>query len=89
MEDFVTVTGVVEYITFQNSENGYTVLEFSSNGELFTATGNIGELYCGERVTFTGKWSVHPTFGKQLKIEGCVREMPGTAAEMLSYLSII
>ncbi len=87
MEDFVTVTGVVEYITYQNSENGYTVLEFSSDGELFTATGNIGDLYCGERVTFTGKWSVHPTFGKQLKIEGCVREMPETAAEMLSYLS--
>ena len=87
MEDLVTVTGVVEYITFQNSENGYTVLDFSSDGELYTATGNIGELYCGEKVTFTGRWSVHPTFGKQLKVEGCRREMPETAAEMLSYLS--
>ena len=87
MEDLVTVTGVVEYITFQNSENGYTVLDFSSDGEIYTATGNIGELYCGEKVTFTGRWSVHPTFGKQLKVEGCRREMPETAAEMLSYLS--
>ena len=87
MEDLVTVTGVVEYITFQNSENGYTVLDFSSDGELYTATGNTGELYCGEKVTFTGRWSVHPTFGKQLKVEGCRREMPETAAEMLSYLS--
>ncbi len=87
MENLVTVTGVVEYITYQNSENGYTVLEFSSNGELFTATGNISDLYCGEKVTFTGKWTVHPTFGKQLKIEGCCREMPETAADMLSYLS--
>lgn len=87
MEELVTVTGVVEYITYRNSENGYTVLEFSSDGELFTATGNVGELYCGERVTFTGKWMVHPTFGKQLKIEGSRREMPETAADMLSYLS--
>ncbi len=87
MEELVTVTGVVEYITYQNTENGYTVLEFSSDGELFTATGNIGDLYSGEKVTFTGKWTVHPTFGKQLKIEGCVREMPETAADMLSYLS--
>ena len=87
MEDLVTVTGIVEYITYQNTENGYTVLEFSSDGELFTGTGNIGDLYSGEKVTFTGRWTVHPTFGKQLKIEGCVREMPETAADMLSYLS--
>ena len=87
MDDLVTVTGVVEYITFQNIENGYTVLEFSSDGELFTATGNVSDLYCGEKVTFTGRWSVHPTFGKQLKIEVCQREMPETAADMLSYLS--
>ena len=87
MEELITVTGVVEYITFHNSENGYTVLEFSSDGELFTATGNVGDLYCGERVSFTGRWMVHPTFGKQFKIEGCCREMPETAADMLSYLS--
>lgn len=87
MEELVTLTGVVEYITFRNNENGYTVLDFSSDGELFTATGNVGELYCGEKVTFSGNWVVHPTFGKQLKIEGCQRVMPETAAEMLSYLS--
>lgn len=87
MEEIVSVTGVVEYITYRNSENGYTVLEFSSDGELYTATGTVGELYCGERVTFTGQWTVHPTFGKQLKIEATCREMPETAADMLSYLS--
>ncbi len=87
MEELVTITGTVEYITFRNNENGYTVLDFSSGGELFTATGNVGELYCGEKVTFSGQWSVHPTFGKQFKIESCRREMPETAADMLSYLS--
>ena len=30
---------------------------------------------------------VHPTFGKQFKIESCRREIPETAGEMLSYLS--
>ncbi len=87
MDEFVTITGIVEYITFNNIENGYTVLEFSSDGEIFTATGNVGDLYCGERVSFTGTWTVHPTFGKQFKIELCHREMPETAADMLSYLS--
>lgn len=87
MNELVTITGIVEYITFQNTENGYTVLDFSSDGELYTATGNAGSLYCGERVTMTGTWTVHPTFGKQFKIETCRREMPETAAEMLSYLA--
>ena len=63
------------------------VLEFTSDGELFTATGNVSDLYNGERVTFIGRWTVHPTFGKQFKIEMCQREMPQTAADMLSYLS--
>ena len=87
MNELVTITGIVEYITFQNTENGYTVLDFSSDGELYTATGNAGSLYCGERVTLTGTWTVHPTFGQQFKIETCRREMPETAAEMLSYLA--
>ncbi len=87
MDELVTISGTVEYITYQNIENGYTVLDFTSDGELFTATGNVSDLYNGERVTFIGKWTVHPTFGKQFKIEMCQREMPQTAADMLSYLS--
>ena len=87
MDELVTISGVVEYITFQNTENGYTVLDFSSDGELYTATGNAGSLYCGEKVTLIGTWTVHPTFGKQFRIETCRREMPETAGEMLSYLS--
>lgn len=87
MEEIVSVAGIVEYITYQNIENGYTVLEFSSDGELFTATGNVGDLYIGEKITLLGSWTVHPTFGKQFRIEVCRREMPETAADMLSYLS--
>ena len=87
MDELITITGTVEYITYRNTENGYTVLDFSSDGELFTATGNVGELYNGEKVSFRGKWTVHPTFGKQFKFEMCTREMPQTAADMLSYLS--
>ena len=87
MDELTEITGIIEYITFQNPDNGYTVLEFSSDGEFYTATGNVGSLYPGEKVTFTGSWTVHSTFGKQFKIEGTVREMPETEAEMLSYLA--
>ncbi len=87
MDELTELTGVVEYITFLNEENGYTVLEISSGGELYTAAGGAGTLYCGEKVTLIGRWMVHPTFGKQFKIESCRREIPETAGEMLSYLS--
>lgn len=87
MDELTEITGIIEYITFQNPDNGYTVLEFSSDGELYTATGNVGSLYPGEKVTLIGSWSIHPTFGKQFKIEGTRREMPETEAEMLSYLA--
>ncbi len=87
MDELITISGVVEYITYQNIENGYTVLEFSSNGEFFTAIGNVSDLYPKENITLTGKWTVHPTFGKQFRIEHCKREMPKTAADMLSYLA--
>lgn len=83
MDELVTISGVVEYITFQNTENGYTVLDFSSDGELYTATGNAGSLYCGEKVTLIGTWTVHPTFGKQFRIETCRREMPETAGDAI------
>lgn len=87
MSELTEITCTVEYITFFNEENGYTVLEFSSGGELYTAAGNTGTLYCGEKVTLRGSWTVHSTFGKQFKVESCHRETPKTAGEMLSYLS--
>lgn len=87
MDETVNMQGMVESVTFYNADNGYTVFDFSSDGELFTATGNAGELFPGESVTLTGRWTVHPTFGKQLKVESCLPAMPRTESEMLSYLS--
>ena len=36
--ELITLTGVVEDITFQNDTNGFTVLDFSTDDELFTAS---------------------------------------------------
>ncbi|MBQ6267716.1 MAG: ATP-dependent RecD-like DNA helicase [Clostridia bacterium] len=87
MDEPVSLRGTVESVTFYNADNGYTVFDFSSDGELLTATGNAGELFPGEIVTLTGRWTVHPTFGKQLKIESCLPALPETESEMFSYLS--
>lgn len=86
-EDLITLDGIVESIIFQNSENGFTVLEFSSGGEYVTAKGILGNIFIGEKLTFTGRWINHPTFGHQFSIESGVGSIPETAAEMLSFLS--
>lgn len=87
MEELVSIKGTVEDIAYQNSENGYTVLDFSSDGDYFVAVGVVGNVYIGENLTLSGEWTVHPTYGKQFKIDACARSMPETAQEMLSYLS--
>ncbi len=83
----VTLEGTVEAVTYKNDDSGFTVLDFFSGGELITAVGVIPELAAGERLSMTGAWSVHPSFGRQFKIASCTREMPKTAADMLTYLS--
>ncbi len=87
MDETVSIEGIIENITFQNDENGFTVLEFSSDGEFYIAAGNIGNVYVGEKVTFLGTFVVHPTFGRQLKVENCIRSVPESANEMLMFLS--
>lgn len=87
MDELITLEGVVESITYQNIENGFTVLDFSSDGEYITATGVPGNIYIGEHVSFTGRWVTNSTYGKQFKIENCIGSIPETAEEMLSFLS--
>ena len=36
-QEWQTLSGTVENIVYCNEENGYTVLEFSSGGDLYTA----------------------------------------------------
>ncbi len=82
-----TLTGIVEEIIFQNAANGYTVMDFSTENEMFTAVGVMPGLAAGETVTLTGSFTVHPSFGRQLKVEAFSRCMPETEDQIFKYLS--
>lgn len=82
-----TITGVVEEITFQNAANGFTVLDFSSEDELFTAVGVMPGITAGETVSLTGNFITHPTFGRQLKVTAFTRTLPETSEQIIKYLS--
>ncbi len=82
-----TITGVVEEITFQNEQNGFTVLDFSAGDELFTAVGVMPGITAGETVSLTGNFVMHPTFGRQLKVTAFTRTLPETSEQIIKYLS--
>ena len=87
LSEKVTLTGIVEDVIFQNAANGYTVIDFSTETELFTAVGVMPGIAAGETVTLTGSFTMHPTFGRQLKVDSFSRCMPETADQIFKYLS--
>ena len=80
--------GTVAAIVFQNQENGYTVLRLrSQDGELVTVVGSIPMTVVGERLSITGRWANHASYGRQFEAELLERLMPETSEEILAYLS--
>ncbi len=80
--------GAVSAVVYQNYENGYAVLRLScQDGQTVTVVGTIPLPAVGERLMVTGKWSNHPSFGRQFEAEFLERLMPQTTVEIQSYLS--
>ncbi|MCY3679925.1 MAG: ATP-dependent RecD-like DNA helicase [Gemmatimonadetes bacterium] len=84
--------GIVDRITFQNEENGYTVARLQVEGS--TAYNNrpatiVGEMLSinpGETVVLEGEWTTHKQYGAQFKIESYQTVHPSTVEGMRRYL---
>ena len=87
MTEEIIINGYIEDIVYRNAENGYSVFDVSSKGELITCVGTLSSASVGEEISMKGQWTMHPTFGKQFKVTEAERKMPKTAADMLRYLS--
>jgi len=81
--------GVVERITFQNPDNGYTVARFNPSGRQSTViiTGNLFSVQPGEYLVLDGAWEEHPRFGRQFKVESYKPHIPNTLAGIERFLS--
>ena len=87
-QELEIIQGVIGAIVFQNYDNGYAVLRLNvGGGQHVTVVGTIPLPAVGERLMVTGKWSNHPSFGRQFEAEFLERMMPQTSMEILSYLS--
>ena len=81
------INGYVEHIVFQNSENGYTVMNLMADGEEITCVGMCKGLTQGENITAQGEFVEHPVYGKQFKLVSFQVEAPKDSAGMERYLA--
>ena len=81
------IRGIVEDITYHKTENGFTVMSMSVDGEELTVVGQLVEPSCGEELIGTGFYTPHPTYGRPFKDEIFERILPSNASAILRYLS--
>jgi hypothetical protein len=84
-----SLQGEIQRVTFANDENGYAVVRLKVKGhtEAVTAVGTIISPKIGDLLTLTGRWSVHPRFGKQFQFDSSAKVLPTTAKGIEAYLA--
>ena len=80
------ISGYVDHIIFQNSENGYTVMNLMSEAEEITCVGMCRGLGQGETISAQGEYTEHPVYGKQFKLVSWHTVAPKDSASMERYL---
>ena len=79
---------VVERITYQNPENGYSVLKVKVKGynDLVTLVGNLLEVPVGSVLLCRGEWKVDKCYGSQFVAATWEETMPATVYGIEKYL---
>ena len=79
---------VVERITYQNPENGYSVLKVKVKGysDLVTLVGNLLEVPVGSVLSCRGEWRVDKRYGSQFVAQTWEETMPATVYGIEKYL---
>ena len=79
---------VVERITYQNPENGYSVLKVKVKGynDLVTLVGNLLEVPVGSVLLCRGEWKVDKRYGSQFVAATWEETMPATVYGIENYL---
>ena len=79
---------VVERITYQNPENGYSVFRVKVKGydDLVTLVGNLLDVPAGSVLLCQGEWRVDKKYGQQFQCSTWEEVMPATAYGIEKYL---
>ncbi|MCD7708635.1 MAG: ATP-dependent RecD-like DNA helicase [Clostridiales bacterium] len=79
---------VVERITYQNAENGFSVIKCRAKGfgELVTVVGSMPDVHVGSVLTLEGQWRVDGKYGRQFSAEKWEETLPATVYGIEKYL---
>ena len=83
------LAGLVERVTFHNTENGFCVLRAKARGhrELVTVVGHAAAISAGEWITATGEWVNDRTHGQQFKARFLRTSAPTSTEGIEKYLA--
>jgi len=88
-EPTTQIQGILDRITFQNEDNGYTVARLHSQSkekELITVVGFLSSVPVGSTLSLTGTWIRDSRYGKQFKLQSYEIVKPNTLNGIERYL---
>ncbi|HYL80590.1 MAG TPA: ATP-dependent RecD-like DNA helicase, partial [Candidatus Acidoferrum sp.] len=87
-EPYATLEGAVSRITYVSEESQYVVarLDVPGKSDPVTIVGTVLSLTPGETLRVHGRWSHHPKYGEQFKVEQYESIVPATITGIQKYL---
>ncbi len=84
----IKIRCIVERITYQNPENGYTVLKVNVKGydELVTVVGSLLDANVGSVLLIDGDWKIDTKYGRQFIAQKWEETMPASIYGIEKYL---
>lgn len=84
----IKIRCVVERITYQSPETGYSVLKCAvkNYNDLVTVVGNLVDVNVGSVLLIDGNWKVDAKYGRQFLAESWEETMPATVFGIEKYL---
>ncbi|MEG1996604.1 MAG: ATP-dependent RecD-like DNA helicase [Oscillospiraceae bacterium] len=85
-QEYISVSGSVDNVTYSNSDTGFTVLDLDIGDEIICVVGQLLGVEVGEELKVTGYYTTHSTYGNQFKAQMYERNLPATANAICKYL---
>ena len=85
------ISGVVERITFENEDNGFSVIKIKSKGyaDLVTVVGSLAAVNVGAIIRLKGEWKMDSKFGKQFAAQDYRETLPATVEAILKAFQLL